>query len=479
MAEKAEAAPEPARPPPVELAARWQPDPEDDEPADGGGARQGLRRPHRLLHLLSPRRWLQRLVFWGGAIAVAGVAILFAIGAEHANNVLHLGLAWSPYLQLLLTPLGIALVVAATRQFPGSEGSGIPQTIAALSTADNAERGRLLGLRTVAGKILLTLVGLASGASVGREGPTVQIGAAIMHAMGKLIRFSRHDMEKGLILAGGAAGVAAAFNTPLAGVVFAIEEMSRSFEERTSGTIITAVIVAGAVSLAVLGDYTYFGHTSASFGFGEGWIAVGVCGVAGGLAGGIFSQLLVLSSRGLPGKLGKFVRERPVAFGAACGLLLAVIGLASGGTTYGTGYHEARKIVESTEALPASYGILKLLASLVSYISGIPGGLFSPSLAVGAGLGANLALVVPYAPAAAVALLGMVAYFAGVVQAPITAFVIVMEMTDNHDMLLPLMATALIATGISRLVCNEPLYRALALPFLTRGNMTATGHARH
>ena len=132
MAEKAEAAPEPARPPPVELAARWQPDPEDDEPADGGGARQGLRRPHRLLHLLSPRRWLQRLVFWGGAIAVAGVAILFAIGAEHANNVLHLGLAWSPYLQLLLTPLGIALVVAATRQFPGSEGSGIPQTIAAL-----------------------------------------------------------------------------------------------------------------------------------------------------------------------------------------------------------------------------------------------------------------------------------------------------------------------------------------------------------
>ena len=175
------------------------------------------------------------------------------------------------------------------------------------------------------------------------------------------------------------------------GIVFAIEEMSRSFEERTSGTIITAVIVAGAVTLAFMGDYTYFGHTSASFGFGEGWIAVGVCGVAGGLAGGIFSQLLVLSSRGLPGRLGAFARERPVAFGAACGLLLAVIGLASGGTTYGTGYHEARKIVESTEALPATYGMFKWLASLVSYISGIPGGLFSPSLAVGAGLGANLA----------------------------------------------------------------------------------------
>ena len=476
MSDKTEAAPEAAQPP-VELAAPSKPDPED-EPAEGRTVKQGLRRPHRLHHLLSPRLWLQRVVFWGGAIAVSGIAMVFAKGAEYANYLLHVGIAWSPYLPLVLTPLGIALVVAATRHFPGSEGSGIPQTIASLSISSHAERGRLLGLRTVAGKIFLTLIGLASGAAVGREGPTVQIGAAIMHSIGKLIRFSRHDMEKGLILAGGAAGVAAAFNTPLAGIVFAIEEMSRSFEERTSGTIITAVIVAGAVTLAFMGDYTYFGHTSASIGFGDSWIAVGVCGVAGGLAGGIFSQLLVLSSRGLPGRIGGFVRQHPVAFGAACGLLLALIGLASGGNTYGTGYDEARKIVESTEALPASYGILKWCASLVSYVSGIPGGLFSPSLAVGAGLGANLALVLPYAPAAAVALLGMVAYFAGVVQAPITAFVIVMEMTDNHEMLLPLMATSLIATGISRLICNEPLYRALALPFLKPRTASARD-ARH
>ena len=463
MSENAEAAPEAAQPP-VELAAPWKPDPEDESP-EGRGARRGLRRPHRLYHLFSPRLWLQRLVFWGGAIAVSGIAMLFATGAEYANGLLHKGIAWSPYLPLVLTPLGIALVVAVTRYFPGSEGSGIPQTIAALKIESNAERGRLLGLRIVVGKIFLTLIGLASGAAVGREGPTVQIGAAIMHSIGKLIRFSRRDMEKGLILAGGAAGVAAAFNTPLAGIVFAIEEMSRSFEERTSGTITTAVIVGGAVTLGFMGDYTYFGHTSASIGFGDSWVAVPVCGVVGGLAGGIFSQLLVLTSRGLPGRIGRFVREHPVAFGAACGLLLALIGLASGGNTYGTGYDEARRIVERTEALPASYGIFKWCATLVSYVSGIPGGLFSPSLAVGAGFGANLALVVPYAPAAAVALLGMVAYFSGVVQAPITSFVIVMEMTDNHEMLLPLMATSLIATGISRLICREALYRALAEPF--------------
>lgn len=437
---------------------------------------RGLRHAGRFHSLLSPRLWLQRLVFWGGAVTIAGVAIVFAMGATRLDVLLHRGLARSPYLPFAVTPLGMALVVGLTRYFRGSEGSGIPQTIAALSMREAAARSMVLNLRIAAGKIGLTLLALISGASVGREGPTVQIGASIMHVIGRLTRFSRHDLDKGLILAGGAAGIAAAFNTPLAGIVFAIEEMSRSFEERTSGTITTAVIVAGIVTLGVLGDYTYFGHTAASLGFGEGWIAVGVCGVAGGLLGGVFSYLLIRGAAGFPGRLGPFVRRRPVAFGALCGLLLAVIGFVSGGTTFGTGYSEARSIIEHTESMPASFGILKMLATVVSYVSGIPGGIFSPSLAVGAGIGANLALVMPYAPAAAVALLGMVGYFAGVVQAPITSFVIVMEMTDNHEMLLPLMATALIATGVSRLVCPEPLYAKLAESFLPASARTRMRH---
>ena len=449
----------------VELAAPWQADAEE-EGAEGGRTGRGLRRAPRFHYLFSPRLWLQRIVFWGGAVAVAGAAIVFAMSASYLDVLLHRGLAWWPYLPFVVTPIGMALVVGLTRYFRGSEGSGIPQTIAALSMREPSARSRVLSLKIAAGKIGLTLLALISGASVGREGPTVQIGASIMQALGRVTRFARHDLDKGLILAGGAAGIAAAFNTPLAGIVFAIEEMSRSFEERTSGTITTAVIVAGIVSLAVLGDYTYFGHTSAALRFGEGWIAVAVCGVAGGLLGGFFSFLLIRAASGLPGKLGPFVRARPVAFGALCGLLLAIIGFASHGTTFGTGYREARSIVEHTESMPAAFGILKMLATVVSYVSGIPGGIFSPSLAVGAGLGANLALLMPYAPAGAVALLGMVGYFAGVVQAPITSFVIVMEMTANNQMLLPLMATALIATGISRLVCPEPLYARLAQGFL-------------
>ena len=417
---------------------------------------------------LHPRLWLRRVVLWCGAVAVGVAAIAFALSAEFANDVHQRMVDLSPLLPFVVGPAGLALVVWITRRFfPGTQGSGIPQTIAALGVTDEKLRDKLLSPRVAIGKFLLTVLALFSGASVGREGPTVQIGASIMHSLGRLTRFSRIEAERGLILAGGAAGVAAAFNTPLAGVVFAIEEMSRSFESRTSGTVLTAVIVAGIVSLWWLGDYTYFGSTAAVLDGPTAWIAVLTCGVVGGFAGGVFSQLLIaFSRRGLPGRLGVYARKRPVMFAAYCGFALAVIGTISGGSTYGTGYHEARSILEGTGELSAAYGILKVVATLISYVSGIPGGVFAPSLAIGAGLGDNLAALAPYAPAGAVIVLGMVAYFAGVVQAPVTAFVIVIEMTDNHDMIVPLMAASLLAAGCSRIVCRRPLYKALADQFL-------------
>jgi H+/Cl- antiporter ClcA len=147
---------------------------------------------------------------------------------------------------------------------------------------------------------------------------------------------------------------------------------------------------------------------------------------------------------------------------------LAIIGILSGGTIYGTGYYEARQILEGADNLPATFGILKMLATIVSYFSGIPGGIFAPSLAVGAGFGANLSSFFPAVPIGAIVTLGMVGYFAGVVQAPITAFVIVMEMTDNHAMIIPLMATALLAYGVSHLICPAPLYKTLSNRFLGR-----------
>jgi H+/Cl- antiporter ClcA len=412
--------------------------------------------------------WKRRLIFWSGAICVGLVAILFAIACEKANDLFHKLISFSPYLPLLITPAGLVLIVFTTRKyFPGSQGSGIPQAIASLEGKDNHElRKQVLSLRVIGGKIALTVLGLAFGASVGREGPTVQIGASIMHRMGSLANFSRLELERGLILAGSAAGVAAAFNTPLAGIVFAIEELGRSFEKHNSSAILMTVIFAGVTSLALLGNYSYFGHTAASLSFGSEWGVVIICGITGGFLGGAFSRLLIEVNTGLPGRAGTWMRAHPVAFAAVCGFVLALAGIASGNTTYGSGYNEAKSLLNGSSALPESYGILKMLTTAITYISGIPGGIMAPTLSAGAGFGANIAHLFTSMPSSAVIILGMVGYFAGVTQAPITAFVIVMEMVDNHEMILPLMATSLVAYACSRLVCPNPLYYTLAQNFI-------------
>jgi len=407
------------------------------------------------------------MVFWGGAVASGAAAVLFAKGSEFAMTLFFRGRAWAPWWPYVSAPAGLALCAWLTRSaFKGAEGSGIPQTIAALAMPTEAARDQVLSLRIAFGKVFLTLLGLASGGSVGREGPTVQVGASIMHSLRRFARFSAVDVDRGLILAGGAAGVAAAFNTPLAGIVFAIEELSRSFEERTSGTILTAVIIAGVTSLAAVGNYTYFGSTSAIMSEPRMWLAVPICGLVGGALGGAFALAMVRLSTALPFGMQKWRSGHPVIFAAGCGVLIAIIGWLSSGTTFGTGYTEAKLLLQNDAAPAAGFALWKAFATLISYLSGIPCGVFAPSLAVGAGVGAHLYSWWPIAPAGAMVILSMAAYFSGVVQAPLTALVIVTEMTGNRSLTLPLMAVVLIGRGASALVCRRALYRTLADRFM-------------
>jgi len=414
--------------------------------------------------------WQRRAIFVLGGIAVGAAAVALAVLADLVQQAFRNLLAAWPWAAFAVTPLGFgASVYATNRFFRNSQGSGIPQVIAARQLSDATARERLVSLRIAIGKILLTLLGLLCGASAGREGPTVQVGASIMSVVG---RFSPRR-QPGLLLAGAAAGVAAAFNTPLAGIVFAIEEMSRSFEQRTSGLVIGCVIAAGLASLVVLGNYTYFGTTAATLNSAADWIAVPVCGVLGGAMGGLFSRILVGFAHGWPGAVGRRLKRHPVLFAMACGLVVAACGTLSGNSVYGTGYMQVRGLLDGTQPLPQDFGILKFAATILSSISGIPGGIFSPSLAVGAGLGFNIAHLLPHSPQGAIILLGMVAYFAGVVQAPITAFVIVTEMTNNNAMLVPLMTAALIAHGTSRLISREGVYHALSKNFLHEAEKVA------
>jgi H+/Cl- antiporter ClcA len=412
-------------------------------------------------------RWRRRLTFVGGGLIVGILAVGLAEASDYVQSLFQAAVSHWPYLPLLLTPIGFALtVLLVQRVFPNTHGSGIPQAIAARTLQDHGARGALVGLRVAIGKILLTLLGLLVGASTGREGPTVQVGASVMFEIGRITP----RRQPGLILAGAAAGVAGAFNAPLAGIVFAIEEMSKSFEARASGLIVAAVILAGLVAEALVGNYTYFGFTTAALPLGTAWMAVPICGVLGGFSGAGFARILVAAPDALPG--GARFRKHPIIFAGLCGLGVALCGLLSGGQVFGTGYQQAHAVLHHTGTVSLDYAPLKFLATALSSIAGVPGGIFSPSLSVGAGLGADVARFFHHVDPGPIVLLGMVAYFTGVVRAPITAFVIVSEMTGDHGILVALMATALIADFCARAINREGVYHLLSKRFLANSMQT-------
>lgn len=422
---------------------------------------QRMSRRMRFL-FLTIRLWQRRVELWVSAILIGLVAVVFGQGSHLLHELFFTIYDNSPWWALLITPLGLGLSVYLSRYvLIGTAGGGIPQCIAALEPDAGSLRERFLTLKVAVSKIFLTLLGIGSGATFGYEGPIVQIGAAIKYRLGKS-GIGHFGYGRGLILAGSAASVAAAFNAPLAGIVFAIEEMGRTFDQKASSTILLSVILSGLTAYAFLGNYSYFGTASASMHFLSGWIPIIATGVVGGLLGGITAKLILGISFFLPNSIAKARAFSPVLFAILCGLIIAGIGIASDGMTFGTGYFRARDIIEGhTEGLEG-YGILKLITMLLSYLSGATGGIFAPALAVGAGFGLNVAQLMPAQPETAVVLLGMVAYFAGMTRAPVTGFVIVMEMTDSSTMLIPLMASALIAAGISRLINRHSLYDAQA-----------------
>ncbi len=402
-----------------------------------------------------------RLAAFSGAVALGLAAIVFARMGELAQKLFLQLVRAQPWAPFLLTPLAFAVIVYATRRFfPAARGSGIPQVMAAGHNPDRHADGDLLSMRTAWAKLVGTIAMLLVGGSVGREGPTVQISAALMVAVHRWLRV---PVSAGIIIAGGAAGVAAAFNTPLAGVAFAIEELASAFEQRVAVLIMATVMIAGLVSLGLSGDYVYFGVVNGTLPVSAMLLISPIAGVVGGLLGGLFSRLLIAMARPDHAWL-RHLQARPIWFAAGCGLIVAATGWATSGSSWGTGYETTRMLLAG-QAAPMSFGPAKFVATLATALSGAPGGIFAPSLSVGAGLGQLFAIFFPHDPAGAIILLGMAGYFTGVVRAPMTAVIIMMEMTADRTMILPLFATALIADAVSGLICPQKLYHALSGQF--------------
>ncbi|HVZ79874.1 MAG TPA: chloride channel protein [bacterium] len=355
----------------------------------------------------------------------------------------------------------LAATWLVVRFAPEAKGSGIPQVLQAIDKTGIEKAAGLssglVSIRTAVLKVLSSALGILGGASIGREGPTVQVASSFFAMTARFSRryFGSLDPQSYLI-AGASAGISAAFNTPLAGITFALEEIAEHSFAQFKRTVMLAVIVGGITARGIGGNYLYFGHPSIS---DPSWHILPTAillGILGGLTGGFFAKVL---TRPLPNLLPSHWWGKALVCGAVC----SVFGLLTHGDTAGSGYEVTRNFMESEHGTLAPLLFLeKLICTIFSYLSGMAGGIFSPCLSIGAGLGFTTGELLHNHSLKACALVGMVAFFSGAVQAPLTAVIIIMEMTDQSTLLIPFMVAALLAQGIGRLVMPTPLYRYLA-----------------
>ncbi len=430
--------------------------------------RRQARRKVRQINRLS-RKSVQLGLLLGGAALVALMSLGFAYLADKALAWNRQWVAYNGWLALLVLPFGLAALRWLTLRFaPNAAGSGIPQVIGALSLPPGPSQNSLVSLVQTLWKIPLAFFGMLAGASIGREGPSVQVGAALMLAWGNF--WKRRGVQlrgfhaNELIAAGAAGGLAAAFNAPLAGVIFAIEELGRGTVLRWQRLVLLGVLAAGFLVVAVQGNNPYFGVFGGAPLSRDMVMWIVICGALNGALGGIFARLLGKGPVGAaPQSWRAWIRAHPIWTAFAMGLVLAVIGLCTAGSVYGTGYAVAADLLNGKPDVPDGFGLAKLAATVASYWAGIPGGIFTPALTTGAGIGHHIwELAGDGVDQRVLVLLSMAAFLAAATQAPLTASVVVMEMTGSQPMLFWLLVGSLLASGVSRQFCPQPFYHLAA-----------------
>src|SRR5579864_5824457 len=393
--------------------------------------------------------------------ALTGLAVVaFILLTERMGMRLYPvgGAPWRRLLFPVVGSLGIGYLLY--RYFPNARGSGVPQTKAALY----AREGRIT-LRTALGKFFCTSATLASGIPLGREGPSVQVGAGIGSVLGRFLGLRTEQVKK-LIPVGAAAAVAAAFNTPLAAVLFALEEIVGDLNAPVMGAVVLASATAWVVLRLLLGNNPLFKVPQYQLVHPLEFAVYAVLGVAGGVVSVAFTKLL-LSMR------ARFLRFpqstvwfQPVAGGLLVGLMGWFVP-----QVLGVGYGFVGDALNGRMAfqLMLLLVVLKLLAVTASYASGNAGGIFGPALFIGAMLGGSVGTVAHHllpaytATPGAYALVGMGAVFAGIVRAPMTSVLMIFEMTQDYAVIVPLMIANLVSLFIASRLQHEPIYEALAV----------------
>ncbi len=415
---------------------------------------------------------LHALPFWVGAFATGGVAVIYAALfslAESGTTYIYEHASW---LFFIITPLCFLLAVWVVTKFAEyARGSGIPQVSAAIeltSPKHNYKVSKLLNIKVLVVKVISSLIMVFGGGVVGREGPTIQISATIYKKINDwLPDWYPKISKRNMIVTGAAAGLASAFNTPLGGIVFAIEELTKIHFSYFKSALLTGVIIAGLTALHFLGPYLYLGYPVLND--IPGWIILVIIPVAivtgiGGSGMGKIILFIFKKKEALKKNYQKYI------YVVVCGLIIASLAIFVDHRTFGSGKEiMVTTLFTDNKELAWYMPILRIVGPIISFSTGAAGGIFAPSLSAGASIGAVTAQLFHLSGPATnlVILCGMAGFLTGITRSPFTCSILVLEMTNSHNIIFYIMLTALTANLISNLITRHSFYDQLKVKYIS------------
>jgi H+/Cl- antiporter ClcA len=413
---------------------------------------------------------LQAIPFWVASLATGLVAVLytrlFALAEKGTAYAIHLHV----WLLFIITPLCFLTAWWLVKRFaPYARGSGIPQIMAAIELANpryNEKVDRLLNLKIVLVKILSSLVMAFGGGVIGREGPTIQIAGSIFRKVNQwLPSWWPKVSKRNMIMTGAAAGLAAAFNTQLGGIVFAVEELTKTHISYFKTALFTAVIISGLTAQALLGPYLYLGYPDV--GNLSVFVFPGVILVA--LIAGLASSLMAKGMLGLFRWKASFIFNRQhVLYVLCCALLIAATAYFINLKALGSGKELMTTVLFTKDKHLAWYiPLLRITGNIFSFTTGASGGVFAPALSAGASVGAVFSGWMHLSPTDTNLLIlsGMVGFLTGVTRTPFTSAILVLEMTDRHNVIFHLMLAGMVASLVAMLVDKHSFYDHLKVQY--------------
>jgi H+/Cl- antiporter ClcA len=430
-----------------------------------------LRKYTLLINYKLKRNFKQAFPFWIASIIAGLIAVLYAklfsITETASSLFLKDKIVWA----FAITPICFVIAWWIVHKFaPYAKGSGIPAVMAALDLANpkkNQSVNKLLSLRIVATKIVSSLILLFGGGAIGREGPTVQIASSIFRVINENLPNSWPKIsKKNMILAGAAAGLAAAFNTPLGGIVFAVEELSKTHFNNFKTAIFTTVIIAGLTAQAILGPYLYLGYPNVNGIISSSTIYVIIVGLIAGILGSILGKIIVAINAW---KSNVHFKGFNLVYIICCALLLAAFANMGYRDIFYSGKSQMTDLLFNSDKFQGWHlPIVRTLGPLLSFTSGASGGVFAPSLSAGAAIGSVFAHILNFTASNANILIlsGMVAFLTGITRSPFTSAILVLEMTDSHNIIFHLMLASIASYLISMLIDKHSFYDHLKNQYL-------------